>query len=123
MAGRKRRGSQRNNPERFHRPDFEPGNQLAVVHGAQVPDRWKPLADNLATHLPTIAPWTARPAFAATVAAWAKAEAQAQIIGNFLNEHGLLDDDGVPKPALNSLDRYEVRAARLRDQLGLTPLA
>jgi hypothetical protein len=126
MAGRKNRGKWRDDPSRAvhpQRPAFDKGNKLGLVHGGRDPDQWKPIAAALAAELPTVAPWTARPAFAATVAAWSKAEAQAQLVGNYLNANGLLDDEGTPRPATSLYAQAETRAANLRQQLGLTPLA
>lgn len=102
---------------------FEVGNDAALVHGARSPRRIAPLAGPLLEQLPKVAPWTASPAFAGARASWAEAEAQAALLRSYLDEHGLLDDDGEERPAARLLDRVEGRLAKLRDQLGLTPAA
>jgi hypothetical protein len=102
---------------------FEPGNVASLRHGAFSPRVVQPVADQIAAQLPSVAPWAGGAAFAATVASWAHAEAQAAILRAFLDEHGLLDDDGEPRPATVLLERVEGRAAKLRTELGLTPLA
>jgi hypothetical protein len=50
-------------------------------------------------------------------------EAQLALLGAYLDEVGLLDEDGQPRPAANRVDRLEARASTLRSELGLTPLA
>jgi hypothetical protein len=134
MAGRRKspkHGTYRADPNRQPkgggnvplRPPFQPGNDLGVTHGAKSTSHWLPPAQALAEELVTVAPWTARPAFTATVASWSKAEAQSQLLHAYLDDIGLLDEDGQPRPAVAMLDRTEIRAANLRQALGLTPLA
>jgi phage terminase small subunit len=41
----------------------------------------------------------------------------------WLDEHGPLDDEGVPRPATGLLATLERQAQSLRAELGLTPLA
>jgi hypothetical protein len=45
------------------------------------------------------------------------------VLRAYLDEHGLVDDDGQPRNAAGMLERVEGRLAGLRAQLGLTPLA
>ena len=51
----------------------------------------------------------------------AVAEAKAALVDRWLDEHGLLDDDGNPHPANALADRLHARAITLRGQLGLDP--
>jgi hypothetical protein len=104
-------------------PPFEPGNLAALKHGARSPRVLRPIADRLAVGLAQVAPWTSAASFAGATASWSWAEAQAQVLGAYLDEHGLVDDDGQPRPAAGMLERVEGRLAGLRGQLGLTPLA
>jgi hypothetical protein len=90
-------------------------------HGARSERRWRPIADRLAAELVEVAPWVARPTFAATVAAWARVEAQLALVGEWLDEHGILDEHGSPRPTLGTQDRLETRAITLRGELGLSP--
>jgi len=69
----------------------------------------------------TVAPWTAQPAFAGARASLAWVEAQLVLLRAYLDEHGLVDGDGQPRPAADRLDRLEARASTLRAELGLTP--
>jgi hypothetical protein len=104
-------------------PPFEPGNLAALKHGARSPRILAPIADQLAGGLAGLAPWTSAASFQGTVASWSWAEAQAVVLRAYLDEHGLVDDDGQPRPAAAMLERVEGRLAGLRAQLGLTPLA
>src|SRR5205085_725811 len=102
-------------------PPFEPGHTITVKHGAKAERFVQPVADELAVWLAAVAPWTAQPAFRASVAAWSYSEAQATLLRSYVDAHGVLDDAGVPLPAVALLDRVETRAGRLRSELGLTP--
>lgn len=110
-------------PGPWSRPPFLLGNDAALKHGATSPERVKPIAAALAAEVVTLAPWAARSTFAATVASWSWTEAQCHLIRAYLDEHGLLDSDGVPLPANGLLSRLETRAANLRGELGLSPLS
>jgi hypothetical protein len=83
----------------------------------------QPVADRLAAGLGGVAPWTVAGAFAGSVASWAHAEAQAYLLRQYVDERGVLDEDGQPRPAVGMLERVELRLVGLRDRLGLTPLA
>lgn len=104
-------------------PPFEPGNVVALKAGDGSPRIVAPLAAAKHDQLVAVAPWTAGDAFAATRQAWAWVEAQCDLLRRWLDEHGLLDDDGVPRPASVRLDKLERRAQSLRAELGLSPLA
>jgi hypothetical protein len=104
-------------------PDFGPGNEAHLRHGAFVERRWRPLAEKLAGEAVAEAPWLTRRAFRLAVAAWACTEAKAALVDTWLDEHGLLDDEGVPFPANALSDRLHARAITLRGQLGLDPVS
>jgi len=104
-------------------PPFEPENTAALKHGARSPRVLQPIAEQLAAGLAQVAPWTSAASFQGAVASWGWAEAQAVVLRAYLEEHGLIDDDGQPRPAAGMLERVEGRLAGLRAQLGLTPLA
>jgi len=110
-------------PRGWSWPPFEAGNQAALTHGARSPRILTPIADQFAAGLAELAPWTSAASFQGTVASWSWAEAQAVVLRAWLDEHGLVDDDGQPRPAAGMLERVETRLAGLRGQLGLTPLA
>jgi hypothetical protein len=94
-----------------------------LKHGATSPRVLQPVADRLAEGLGEVAPWTSAAAFAGSVASWAHAEAQAYLLRQYVDERGVLDEDGQPRPAAGMLERVELRLVGLRDRLGLTPLA
>jgi len=104
-------------------PTATPGNTIAQKHGAASPRAVQPLAERLAAELTNDVEWTGRTPYAGTVAAWSWAEAQCILLRAWLDEVGLLDDDGVPRPAGAFLEKVETRAANLRAELGLSPLA
>jgi hypothetical protein len=131
MAGqprkRKRRGlvakPWRDNPSLSTRPPFEGGNLAALRHGADSPRMVAPLALEFEQALPVVAPWAAQPVFAGARAALAWVEAQLVLVQAYLDQHGLLDGNGQPRPAARRLDRLEARASTLRAELGLSPQA
>jgi hypothetical protein len=115
------------------RPPFQKGNQLAATyHGAYSPRRVDPLAAELVAVVlddPQAAHAHAshhRPA----LWAWARAEAQVQLLTEYLavkaesagDGIGDLDDDRV-KAAYLLLHRAEARALSGRARLGLDPLS
>jgi hypothetical protein len=101
--------------------DFEKGNAAAEKHGAHSERRWRPLAAQLAAEVLVDAPWLSRPAFRLTVLAWSVTEAKAQIVDEWLDANGLLDDEGNPRPANGLSDRLHGRAAHLRAAMGIDP--
>lgn len=110
-------------PRGYSWPPFEKGNTAARRHGAYSERELGPMAEQIATVETTRAPWLAVDAFTGHVAQLAKAEAIAAKLWADLEEHGLLDADGNPRPALAALDRWIGRAAKLRGEAGLTPTA
>ena len=100
---------------------YWPGNTESLRHGADSERRVRPLADRLAAEVTDAAPWLSRPTFAAAVAAWARAEARARLVTDWLEEHGQLDAKGVPRPAATYALRLEASAAARRAALGLDP--
>lgn len=110
-------------PGPWSRPPFEPGNTAALKHGARSPRMLAPVIAELRAGLATAAPWTMGPAFAPAVEAWASAEARVRLLVAYLDEHGILDDEGAPRPAVAVLERAERAAERARAVLGLSPAA
>lgn len=102
---------------------FTAGNTAAVTHGANTPELVTPIADALEAELRTVAPWVEGEAFTAEVRSWAWSEAQARLLRAWLDEHGVLDPDGQPRPATTLLRQVESSAAKRRDALGLNPQA
>jgi hypothetical protein len=117
--------------------DRKVGQEVATALGATVTARElrriaprgasarkvRPVAEEIAQELTEAAPWTARPAFDGALRSLAWVEAQAVLLRRWIDEHGILGDDGQPQPAVTLLQRLETRASTLREELGLTPQA
>lgn len=113
-----------NRPARgYSWPPFEPGNEVAVRHGAYSPRRVDPLAQQILTAVEgTVTWWT--PADRAQVWRWARLEARCQLLVEHLDElGGDLDADGNERPAAALLTRLEQQASNLASKLGLDPLS
>jgi hypothetical protein len=99
-----------------------PGNERALKHGANSERLVGPRAAELAEAAKATVPWLAERSFAPAVDAWARAEAGAALIAEYLDGlGGLLDDDGRPWPAVEVLLKFERRAEKGRARLGLDP--
>jgi hypothetical protein len=110
-------------------PPFEPGNMANLRHGATSPRKVAPIAAEIQAHILKEAPWCDQPAFAGALRSLAWTEAQIVLVTEFLDEHGVLRDPGVdelepqPREATRLLRDLENRALKLRNALGLTPIA
>lgn len=108
-------------------PPFEPGNTVALKHGAYSPRRVDPLATEiLDAVLPTVTWW--QPADMPAVWAWAQTEARIQLIREWLAEqggdlHDTPEELGAVRSAAAFVVKLETMAARARADLGLTPSA
>lgn len=120
---------------------YEEGNLVALRHGAYSPRMVEPLAREIVTGLLELATdgsvphlaYLAEPQHAHAVWAWARAEAQCQLLNEYLfdktmtilrdAELVMLDAAGEVKPAAVHLERVERRAMKLRERLGLDPRA
>jgi len=99
--------------------DAEPGNLLALKHGARSDRMVEPLA---AEHLAELVAGTAADALdvlnADAALSWATCRARRDLVARWLAEHdGDLDDDGTVRSAALYLARLETRAANLRGEL------
>jgi hypothetical protein len=103
------------------RPPFEPGNSLAVKHGATSPARVNPRAEEIAEQAISAVPYLGAEDFAPALRAWARAEASLELLAEWVDRHGLLDDEGKPQPWVSTLLRFERLAAGHRTRLGLDP--
>jgi hypothetical protein len=110
----------------WQRPPFEPGNEVAVRHGAYSPRRVDPLARELVDQAlaDEALAYLRAPRWRAGVWAWARAEARVQLLTEWLADHREgVDELGTVAPVLGALLRWEVRASNARTWLGLDPLS
>jgi hypothetical protein len=116
----------------WQRPPFEPGNTIGERHGAYSPRKVDPLAAELVTRMLADpgAGHLRHPSYRLALWAWGRAEAQAQLLTEYLakrdeatgDEGGDLEGDAT-KAAYLPLHRAEARANTLRTRLGLDPLS
>lgn len=104
-------------------PAFPEGNTVALRHGARSPRMVEALADQVLAAAVEDAPWLAADLYTPAVRAWARSEAQAILLADYLDEHGLHDAKGRLRPAEQALHRAETRAANARARLGLDPVS
>jgi hypothetical protein len=109
-------------PRGYSWPPFEEGNSAALTHGAFSPRKVNPLAEQIAGVLLTQGPSFLRsPEYGLAVWGLARTEARIQTVSEWLDEHGELDDEGLPRPAGSLLLKLERLAAEHRSRLGLDP--
>jgi hypothetical protein len=109
---------------------FEPGHELSMRHGAYSPRKVDPLAGELVANIQAHVPHLAAPQWAPAVWAWARHEARAQLLTEYVMAAGERTGDGVGNladrkvlAAYNALHRAEAAADRSRARLGLDPLS
>jgi hypothetical protein len=100
-------------------PPFEPGNEMALRHGALSERKVDPIAAQLAAELVRDRPDLQR--FPEAVAAWSRAEARCLLLESWFADHGLLDDEGKATASERLLASSERLAMQLRERLGLDP--
>lgn len=105
------------------RRTFERGNTVGERHGAYSERRIAPLARELVAGAVAHSPYLGEAAYAGELEAWSRAEARCFLLARYVDEHGPLDADGTPRPALAALTQQERLAGELRHRLGLTPLS
>jgi hypothetical protein len=112
------------------RPPFPKNHELSMRHGAWSPRRVNPLASEMvevvlqmaAADGSTVA-YLADPTYQPALIAWGRAEAQQDLIEQYLEERGPIDEDGGVRPAADLLERVARRAERMRSRLGLDPMS
>lgn len=114
------------------RPPFQPGHTLSLRHGAYSPRVINPLAEAIIAAVldDPATSYLQAPRYRPALWSWGKAEAEAQVLGEYLDRAGEaagdgvgdLDDDRV-KAAYLIHHRAEARALSGRRALGLDPLS
>jgi hypothetical protein len=98
---------------------LRPGHKAALKHGATSARTVNPLVEELIAVTIEQAPFLAQPSFKSALEAWTRAETRCQLLENYLDEHGLLDADGNPRPAAAFATQQENLALKHRTRLGL----
>lgn len=102
------------------RPPFEPGNQVAVRHGAFSKLRLEPRAAELVDEIRDLVP-ARSDADDPTIGLLALTFAQVEAATLYVAEHGIVDERGEARSILRHLGTMINTAGRLCDRLGLTP--
>lgn len=110
------------------RPPFQPGNTLAVTHGAFSPARTDPIAHQYLDEIrddPTLA-YLAQPRFQAGLWLWASAMAKVQLLSAWVDGQNIeqaADSDRGKTSALELLRKWMTTAGTYAARLGLDPLS
>jgi len=104
-------------------PTATAGNEIALKHGAYAPRRVDPLARELVETVADVAYLQDDPSYRTSLWAWGRAEARVQLVSEWIDQNGMLDEEGKPRPAADLLVRLEKQAADARARLGLDPLS
>jgi hypothetical protein len=100
--------------------DAEPGNFIALKHGARSRRVYEPIARDLATGLLEERPDLED--FPDALTQWAEAEARAELLRAWVAERGMFDAENTPRSGvLTWLRVFENQALEARKTLGLDP--
>lgn len=113
-------------------PDYRPargaggagaGNKVARRHGARSEREVGPRAEVILAAALAEVDYLADRSFRPALERWARSEARLSLLDEYLEEHGQLDEEGNPRPALEMLRKFESIASNERSRLGLDPLS
>ena len=107
----------------WQRPPFEKGNTLSLQHGAHSDRKIAPIAQAWVDAALAECPYLRDASYTPALTSWARFEAKCDLLHDWIDEHGLLDDNGNATPAAKLLPVYEGRAASLRATLGMDPIS
>ncbi|NMD62719.1 P27 family phage terminase small subunit [Nocardia globerula] len=105
------------------RPPFEKNNTLSLKHGAHSERSLKPIAEAWVKTALAQCAYLRDPSYEPALLAWARFEAKCDLLHDWIDENGLIDDYGQATPAAKLLPTYEGRAAALRATLGMDPIS
>jgi hypothetical protein len=110
------------------RPPFQPGNQLAVTHGAFSARRTDPIARRLIEEVTTdpSTSYLASPKYHAMLWQWAQAAAKVEVLSEWVDTMAIqqaADSDRGKTSALELLRKWMSTSMTLADKLGFTPAA
>lgn len=98
------------------------GNEIGVTHGAHSERKVSPRRQTALDNLGETAPWVQRPEFADAAEALADTQARAELVADWLDEHGLIDPyEEKPRWAVQTLIKLRRLEMDQRAALGLTP--
>jgi terminase small subunit-like protein len=103
-------------PAQLEQRRLAPLKHGATAGALALSERAGKLADYFRDLAPVLSDSDA-PTIALLAYTWARIEAA----NEYLNEHGVLDEHGVPRPVTKQLSTWENSAARLLDRLAMTP--
>jgi len=101
--------------------ESERGNMKAAKHLAFSERAIAPVQAEIIETATELIPFLDDPSYVPALEAWARVEARCRLVADYLDEHGLLDPDGKPRPAADLSIRLEKSAADARARLGLDP--
>ena len=104
---------------RYRWPQFEPGHETRLEHGARAARHVDPIAAELASALLEDRPELA--SYPEAVMAWARAEARCVLFADWHARRGFLDEDTGEMRGGSKVGQFEAQAANLRTRLGLDP--
>lgn len=101
---------------------FEPGNTIAVTHGAHSPGKVSPLAEAIRERTLASAPYLRLPRFHDALWSYCWCEAQCALIRDWLDRQGVSNSRGTLRYGpISLLAMLERRAEKGRAELGLSP--
>jgi hypothetical protein len=111
-------------------PPFEPGNEAHRSHGALTARITAPLVRELVGELLALAQlpdspvsYLRDPSYLPEIEGWALAQVQERLVATWLEEHGVIGEDGQPRAAVEVRRRLGEQAAGARSRLGLNPVS
>lgn len=104
-------------------PDAEPGNLIALKHGAESPRVIDSVAEVLADAVVEEAPWLKAQIFEAAIWRYARAEARARLLSNYILSVADEHPEKVGSRLWESASGADRTASKMAEALGLTPLS
>lgn len=112
-------------------PQFQPGHvSLTQTHGAMTERIRAPLERAIVEELLELAAapdspvgYLAEPAYRGALRIYARAQVQAQLMADYLEEHGQFDEEGRLRQAVDARRRLDEQALNAGSRLGLDPVS
>ena len=107
----------------WQRPPFQKGHELSTRHGAHSDRKIAPIAARWVEVALAQCAYLNDPSYEPALLAWARFEAKVDLLHDWIDEHGVIDNAGQATAAAKLLPVYEGRAASLRATLGMDPVS